>query len=290
MRRPLERASQAQQTRARLVFSVIDTARQATTMGLAMLAFRVCGLFPYGSAPGSGAGTFEPGRKTWGGGSTRCVQVVCRQAGRFSHQDEFMATLRSHGPVGTNPDAEVPVEGGFLNDAEPEISARYASSRRKVRTSPSCEWSRALRARGSICIRLLEEMRGAPAHDSLASPREVPPPIASRSCATHGPSTPSQEAGRRITLRPFHHPKDDPSIVSPAEGGIQITPWAEGRPSTDALSAPDQPAGEEFERMSIGAWHVDEEVHPESSWVSTRPTEDALSHATSLPSSTLYAK
>jgi hypothetical protein len=48
---PLERAGQARQTRARLVFSVLDAAHQATTMGLAMLAFRVCGPFPYDSAP-----------------------------------------------------------------------------------------------------------------------------------------------------------------------------------------------------------------------------------------------
>jgi hypothetical protein len=44
-------AGQAQPTRARLVFSVIDAARQATTMGLFMAAFRVCGIRPYGPAP-----------------------------------------------------------------------------------------------------------------------------------------------------------------------------------------------------------------------------------------------
>jgi hypothetical protein len=44
---PLERASQTQITRARIVFSVIDAAHQAATKGLAMAAFRQCGLFPY---------------------------------------------------------------------------------------------------------------------------------------------------------------------------------------------------------------------------------------------------
>jgi hypothetical protein len=48
---PLEGASQAQQTKARLVFSVIDAAQPATTMGLSMAAFRVCGICPYSAAP-----------------------------------------------------------------------------------------------------------------------------------------------------------------------------------------------------------------------------------------------
>ena len=38
-------------TRARIVFSVIDAAHQSTMMGLAVAAFRACGLFPYNAAP-----------------------------------------------------------------------------------------------------------------------------------------------------------------------------------------------------------------------------------------------
>jgi hypothetical protein len=38
-------ASQAQLTRARIVFSVIDAAHQAATLGLATAPFRLCGLF-----------------------------------------------------------------------------------------------------------------------------------------------------------------------------------------------------------------------------------------------------
>jgi hypothetical protein len=48
---------------------------------------------------------------------------------RVLTSDEFMATLWSHGPVvdvGINPGRGAPVEGDFLNAAEPEVSPRHA--------------------------------------------------------------------------------------------------------------------------------------------------------------------
>ena len=45
--RRLEGASQAQQTRALIVVSVIDALPRAPTVRLSLAAFRVCGLCPY---------------------------------------------------------------------------------------------------------------------------------------------------------------------------------------------------------------------------------------------------
>jgi hypothetical protein len=48
---------------------------------------------------------------------------------RVVTSDEFMATLWSHGPVvdvDMTPGREAPVEGDFLNAAEPAVSPRHA--------------------------------------------------------------------------------------------------------------------------------------------------------------------
>ena len=114
-------------TRARIVFPVIDAAPQATTMGLAVAAFRVCGLFPCASTP------------------VRESRYICaseedpEMEERMLHPDrhstgsqiltsaEFISSLESRGRAAEleiDIAGVIPDDGDFVNEVVPDVVLR----------------------------------------------------------------------------------------------------------------------------------------------------------------------
>jgi hypothetical protein len=127
---PFERGSQAQQRGAGLVIWVIDTAHQATTMGLAMLAFRVCVLFPHDSAPVVRDGYIRAGEeepeKEEGLAHPRGLSTGSQVLAHIRRVDGHSAMSYTSGGCGHQHRWRLPMEGENVKDAEPEISARHA--------------------------------------------------------------------------------------------------------------------------------------------------------------------
>jgi hypothetical protein len=76
-------AGQGQITQARIVFSLIDAAHLATTMGLAAAAFRLCGLFPPILHLSWQAGTSERARRTRRWRSRWRIRAACTPDHKF---------------------------------------------------------------------------------------------------------------------------------------------------------------------------------------------------------------
>jgi hypothetical protein len=113
-----------------LVFSVIDAAQQATTMGLSMAAFRVCGICPYNSAPVL-ASRYVRQAELDAELEDRAANPRRLSTGsQVLTSPEFLSSQRSRGALAeadAEPGGEVADDGDFINDAEPDVSPRHTN-------------------------------------------------------------------------------------------------------------------------------------------------------------------
>jgi hypothetical protein len=111
-----------------LVLSAIDAAQQATTTGLSMAACQVCGICHYSSAPGLASRYIRQAEQDAEREDRAANTRRSSTGSQVLTSPEFLSSLRSRGAlaeVDVDPGWQVPDDGDFINDAEPDFRARH---------------------------------------------------------------------------------------------------------------------------------------------------------------------